>query len=64
MRADGRVEATAASEAVMLGAVIFGHQQMQIAIKAINELAVASGTIAETSSFSCALSISVIYKDG
>jgi len=27
----------------MLGAVMFGHEQMQVAIKAINELAAAAG---------------------
>ena len=27
----------------MLGAVVFGHEQMQIAIKAINELAAEAG---------------------
>ena len=32
-------EAQLLSEEVMLGAVVFGHQQMQAAIKAINELA-------------------------
>ncbi|WP_269532697.1 polyribonucleotide nucleotidyltransferase [Chitinimonas sp. BJYL2] len=32
-------EAQELSEAVMLGAVVFGHEQMQAAIKAINELA-------------------------
>jgi polyribonucleotide nucleotidyltransferase len=32
-------EANELSEEVMLGAVVFGHQQMQAAIKAINELA-------------------------
>ncbi|KJV33618.1 polynucleotide phosphorylase/polyadenylase [Aquitalea magnusonii] len=32
-------EAKELSEAVMLGAVVFGHDQMQAAIKAINELA-------------------------
>jgi len=32
-------EAKELSEAVMLGAVVFGHEQMQSAIKAINELA-------------------------
>jgi polyribonucleotide nucleotidyltransferase len=32
-------EAQELSEEVMLGAVVFGHQQMQIAINAINELA-------------------------
>jgi polyribonucleotide nucleotidyltransferase len=31
-------EAAGLSEDVMLGAVVFGHEQMQIAIKAINEL--------------------------
>jgi polyribonucleotide nucleotidyltransferase len=32
-------EAKILSEEVMLGAVLFGHEQMQVAIKAINELA-------------------------
>ncbi len=32
-------EAQLLSEEVMLGAVLFGHEQMQVAIKAINELA-------------------------
>ena len=31
------------SEAVMLGAVVFGHEQMQVAIKAIKELAAEAG---------------------
>ncbi len=31
------------SEAVMLGAVVFGHEQMQVAIKAIKELAADAG---------------------
>ncbi len=36
-------EAKLLSEEVMLGAVVFGHQQMQAAIKAINELAAEAG---------------------
>ena len=36
-------EATELSEDVMLGAVVFGHQQMQAAIDAINELADEAG---------------------
>ena len=36
-------EAAGLSEEVMLGAVTFGHEQMQIAIKAINELAAQAG---------------------
>jgi len=36
-------EAKMLSEQVMLGAVLFGHEQMQIAIKAITELAAAVG---------------------
>ncbi len=36
-------EAAGLNEAVMLGAVMFGHEQMQIAITAINELAAATG---------------------
>ncbi|MGQ0587697.1 MAG: polyribonucleotide nucleotidyltransferase [Gammaproteobacteria bacterium] len=36
-------EAKILSEDVMLGAVLFGHEQMQAAIKAINELAAAAG---------------------
>ncbi len=36
-------EAKQLSEEVMLGAVLFGHQQMQAAIKAINELAAEAG---------------------
>jgi polyribonucleotide nucleotidyltransferase len=43
-------EADLLSEEVMLGAVLFGHEQMQVAIKAINELAaeVATPAIAWT----------------
>ena len=36
-------EANELSEAVMLGAVMFGHEQMQAAIRAINELAAEAG---------------------
>ncbi|MFI4889603.1 MAG: polyribonucleotide nucleotidyltransferase [Steroidobacterales bacterium] len=36
-------EASGLNEEVMLGAVMFGHEQMQIAIKAINELAAEAG---------------------
>ncbi len=36
-------EATGLSEEVMLGAVLFGHEHMQIAINAINEFANAAG---------------------
>jgi len=36
-------EASGLSEEVMLGAVVFGHQQMQVAIKAINELTSEAG---------------------
>ncbi|MCI1709350.1 MAG: hypothetical protein LKM39_02470 [Chiayiivirga sp.] len=36
-------EAKELSEDVMLGAVVFGHQQLQVVIKAINELARGSG---------------------
>ncbi|MEQ1582233.1 MAG: polyribonucleotide nucleotidyltransferase [Steroidobacteraceae bacterium] len=36
-------EANCLSEEVMLGAVVFGHDQMQIAIKAINELKAEAG---------------------
>ncbi len=36
-------EASGLSEEVMLGAVMFGHEQMQIAIEAINELAAEVG---------------------
>ncbi len=36
-------EAKALSEEVMLGAVLFGHEQMQVAINAINEFAQAAG---------------------
>jgi polyribonucleotide nucleotidyltransferase len=36
-------EAEMLSEAVMLGAVVFGHEQMQVAIKAIRELAAKAG---------------------
>ena len=39
-------EAKMLSESVMLGAVLFGHQQMQIAIQAITELAGETGTTA------------------
>ncbi|MHB8535381.1 MAG: polyribonucleotide nucleotidyltransferase [Sulfuricaulis sp.] len=37
-------EAQQLSEEVMLGAVMFGHEQMQVAIKAINELVKDAGT--------------------
>ncbi|MBI5461938.1 MAG: polyribonucleotide nucleotidyltransferase, partial [Gammaproteobacteria bacterium] len=37
-------EAKELSEAIMLGSVVFGHEQMQIAIKAIRELAAEIGT--------------------
>jgi polyribonucleotide nucleotidyltransferase len=37
-------EAAGLSEEVMLGAVLFGHDQMQVAINAINEFAQAAGT--------------------
>jgi len=37
-------EAEGLSEEVMLGAVMFGHEQMQVAIRAIQELAVEAGT--------------------
>ena len=36
-------EARGLSEEVMLGSVVFGHEQMQIAIRAIRELAAAAG---------------------
>ena len=36
-------EAQMLSEDVMLGAVLFGHEQMQVAIKAIQELAAEVG---------------------
>jgi polyribonucleotide nucleotidyltransferase len=36
-------EAAGLSEEIMLGSVLFGHEQMQIAINAINEFAVAAG---------------------
>ena len=36
-------EAKGLSEEVMLGAVVFGHEQMQVAIRAIKELAVQAG---------------------
>ncbi|HEY1724307.1 MAG TPA: polyribonucleotide nucleotidyltransferase [Steroidobacteraceae bacterium] len=36
-------EAAVLSEDVMLGAVVFGHEQMQVAIKAIRELAAEAG---------------------
>ena len=36
-------EATGLSEEVMLGAVMFGHEQMQVAIDAISELAAEVG---------------------
>ena len=36
-------EARGLSEEVMLGAVVFGHEQMQIAIRAIRELAAQAG---------------------
>lgn len=38
-------EANELSEEVMLGAVVYGHEQMQIVIKAINELAAEVGTV-------------------
>mgnify|MGYP003392128988 CR=1 FL=1 len=37
-------EAAGLSEEIMLGAVLFGHEQMQVAINAINEFALAAGT--------------------
>lgn len=37
-------EASELSEEVMLGAVLFGHEQMQVAISAIRELAAEAGT--------------------
>ncbi len=36
-------EASGLNEEVMLGAVMFGHEQMQVAIRAINELAAETG---------------------
>jgi polyribonucleotide nucleotidyltransferase len=36
-------EAAGLSEEIMLGSVLFGHEQMQVAIKAINEFALAVG---------------------
>ena len=36
-------EADSLPEDVMLGAVVFGHEQMQVAIKAINELKAEAG---------------------
>ncbi|MBK6597643.1 MAG: polyribonucleotide nucleotidyltransferase [Proteobacteria bacterium] len=36
-------QASGLSEEVMLGAVVFGHEQMQVAIKAINEMVKAAG---------------------
>lgn len=39
-------EARELSEEVMLGAVMFGHEQMQVAIKAINEMAAEAGAVA------------------
>ncbi len=36
-------EASGLSEEVMLGAVVFGHEQMQVAIKTINEMVAAVG---------------------
>jgi polyribonucleotide nucleotidyltransferase len=41
-------EADQLSEEVMLGAVVFGHQQMQVAIKAINEMKAEAGKPAWT----------------
>lgn len=38
-------EANELSEDVMLGAVMFGHEQMQVAIQAIKELRVEAGTV-------------------
>jgi polyribonucleotide nucleotidyltransferase len=37
-------EAAGLSEEVMLGSVLFGHEQMQVAINAINEFALAAGS--------------------
>ncbi|MDS4043147.1 MAG: polyribonucleotide nucleotidyltransferase [Candidatus Competibacter sp.] len=37
-------EAEELPEDIMLGAVVFGHEQMQVAIRAINELVVEAGT--------------------
>ncbi|ESS72803.1 polyribonucleotide nucleotidyltransferase Pnp [Methyloglobulus morosus KoM1] len=37
-------EAAGLSEEIMLGSVLFGHEQMQVAINAINEFAQAAGT--------------------
>ena len=37
-------QAQGLSEEIMLGAVLFGHEQMQLAITAINEFAAAAGT--------------------
>lgn len=37
-------EAVGLSEEVMLGSVLFGHEQMQVAINAINEFALAAGS--------------------
>ena len=39
-------EAKGLSEEVMLGAVVFGHQQMQVAIRAIKELVARGGQAA------------------
>ena len=36
-------EASGLSEEIMLGAVVYGHEQMQVAIKAINELVAEAG---------------------
>ena len=41
-------EAKEQSEAIMLGAVMFGHQQMQVAIQAIKELAAELGVHRQT----------------
>ena len=37
-------EAAGLSEEIMLGSVLFGHEQMQVAINAINEFALAAGS--------------------
>jgi len=36
-------EANGLSEEIMLGSVVFGHEQMQVAIRAIRELAAEAG---------------------
>ena len=54
-------EADTLPEDVMLGAVVFGHEQMQVAIKAINEMAAEVG--AEAWDWTCLLYTSPSPRD-